>query len=92
MTIRNLTLIALLATVVLLSGCAAAEPYERQAVAKAQDVTDDLTDKATWYLCEAMTLGAYQRNIAINPEMQEGHALLCGARQPSGWVAPEIVQ
>ena len=88
---RTLLPAALLAAVVLLTGCGFTSQGDavRRAVAEGTVRAGDTgLENAEWFLCEAAPVGAVKRRYGADGNMASAYAKLCDRAASAGIVAP----
>ena len=71
---------ALVLFVLLLSGCAEFGAVKSGIASHGAQAADETRTVAEWTLCQAITVGAWQRAYGADPDKREGWAKLCSAK------------
>lgn len=74
-----------------LSGCAGWETFQAGAAVQGARAADEALQVANWGVCEAVTMGAWQRRYGQDQEKARAWATLCG-RQVFAPPADSVVQ
>lgn len=70
---------AILALVVLFTGCAELSAVKSGIATHGASAADDALEAAEWGVCKAPTMGAWQRRYGSLPDKADGWRRLCGS-------------
>ena len=74
--------------VVGLSGCASWNNFQTAVAVNGANLADEELQSSLWGVCEAVTMGAWQRKFGANPEKAKGWAVLCSRTATSPMLGP----
>ena len=69
-----------IALAVIITGCASWETVQSGVAVQGAKAADEALQTSEWSICEATTMGAWQRRYGENPGKAKAWAELCGVR------------
>lgn len=75
-----------------LSGCASWNNFQTAVVVNGASLADEELQSALWGVCEAPTMGAWQRRFGTDPEKAKAWALMCSKATIAPLLGPSLQQ